>query len=108
MLSIIPNISKLIHSNRKYPLSETGDYDYEIAKARARAKEHSHFRASHLFKVVDLPDDGFPTSPMRGSRGISNLRLRNEHRILDKYQHDCKSLRLTARNIEAQLRTVRR
>ena len=23
-----------------------------------------------LFKVVDLPDDGFPTKPIRGSRGI--------------------------------------
>lgn len=26
--------------------------------------------AAHLFSVVDLPDDGFPTKPMRGSRGI--------------------------------------
>jgi hypothetical protein len=24
----------------------------------------------YLFRVVDLPDDGLPTSPMRGSRGI--------------------------------------
>ncbi len=24
----------------------------------------------YLFKVVDLPDDGFPTRPMSGSRGI--------------------------------------
>jgi hypothetical protein len=24
----------------------------------------------YLFKVVDLPDDGLPTRPMRGSRGI--------------------------------------
>ena len=23
-----------------------------------------------LFKVVDLPEEGLPTSPMRGSRGI--------------------------------------
>lgn len=25
-----------------------------------------------LFSVVDLPDDGLPTRPIRGSRGISN------------------------------------
>ena len=25
----------------------------------------------YLFRVVDLPDDGLPTSPMRGSRGIA-------------------------------------
>jgi len=24
----------------------------------------------YLFRVVDLPDDGLPTRPMRGSRGI--------------------------------------
>ena len=24
----------------------------------------------YLFRVVDLPDDGFPTRPMSGSRGI--------------------------------------
>jgi hypothetical protein len=24
----------------------------------------------YLLRVVDLPDDGLPTSPMRGSRGI--------------------------------------
>ena len=28
---------------------------------------------TYLFKVVDLPDDGLPTKPMRGSRGITNL-----------------------------------
>lgn len=25
---------------------------------------------AHLFRVVDLPDEGLPTRPMRGSRGI--------------------------------------
>lgn len=24
----------------------------------------------HLFNVVDLPDEGLPTKPMRGSRGM--------------------------------------
>jgi hypothetical protein len=27
-------------------------------------------RESYLFSVVDLPDDGLPTSPIRGSRGM--------------------------------------
>lgn len=26
---------------------------------------------SYLFSVVDLPEDGLPTSPMRGSRGMT-------------------------------------
>jgi hypothetical protein len=25
---------------------------------------------AHLFKVVDLPDEGLPTRPMSGSRGM--------------------------------------
>jgi hypothetical protein len=25
---------------------------------------------AHLFSVVDLPDEGLPTRPIRGSRGI--------------------------------------
>ena len=29
---------------------------------------------AYLFKVVDLPDDGFPTRPMSGSRGIATFK----------------------------------
>ena len=29
----------------------------------------------YLLRVVDLPDDGLPTSPMRGSRGIARSGL---------------------------------
>jgi hypothetical protein len=27
--------------------------------------------SSHLFNVVDFPEDGFPTRPIRGSLGMS-------------------------------------
>ena len=30
---------------------------------------------AHLLSVVDFPDDGFPTRPMRGSRGILRYEL---------------------------------
>ena len=32
--------------------------------------------APYLLRVVDLPDEGFPTRPMRGSRGISKPPMR--------------------------------
>lgn len=28
---------------------------------------------THLFRVVDLPDEGLPTRPMSGSRGIADV-----------------------------------
>lgn len=28
---------------------------------------------AHLFKVVDFPEDGLPTSPIRGSRGMLDI-----------------------------------
>ena len=36
----------------------------------------------HLFKVVDFPEDGLPTSPMRGSRGI--LRRRDQEMRIEQ------------------------
>jgi hypothetical protein len=36
-------------------------------------KEEEGWRGTaHLFRVVDLPDDGLPTRPISGSRGIFN------------------------------------
>lgn len=29
---------------------------------------------AHLFSVVDLPEEGLPTRPISGSRGMSNKR----------------------------------
>lgn len=36
---------------------------------------------AYLFSVVDLPDDGFPTKPMRGSRGIAGSEHGHEGRL---------------------------
>ena len=33
---------------------------------------------AHLFRVVDLPDEGLPTRPMRGSRGIVGQRRQKD------------------------------
>jgi hypothetical protein len=33
------------------------------------------FEQMYLLRVVDLPDDGLPTSPIRGSRGIVGDRV---------------------------------
>lgn len=39
-------------------------------------------RTAYLLSVVDLPDDGFPTKPMRGSRGIAGSEQGHDGRLL--------------------------
>jgi hypothetical protein len=39
------------------------------------------------FSVVDLPDDGFPTSPMRGSRGIlGKLWIAEDYQLRKRFE----------------------
>lgn len=40
------------------------------AKTSDQNKDSTIGTKSYLFKVDDLPDEGFPTRPMSGSRGI--------------------------------------
>ena len=35
-----------------------------------RVVEEGKIDLAHLFNVVDLPEDGLPTRPINGSRGI--------------------------------------
>ena len=45
---------------------------------------------TYLLRVVDLPDEGFPTKPIRGSLGIALYRLPSA-----KYRYiveDCKDI----------------
>lgn len=39
----------------------------------------------YLLRVVDLPDDGLPTKPMRGSRGILGVGrgMRKDRKVLE-------------------------
>jgi hypothetical protein len=51
------------------------DFGAGICKARFGKSGQTKFmkvelRYEHLFSVVDLPDEGFPTKPMSGSRGM--------------------------------------
>ena len=50
---------------------------FELASVRLDLMENElenllawELSVAYLFKVVDLPEDGFPTRPIRGSRGI--------------------------------------
>lgn len=47
---------------------------FEVASVRLKAYQRRRvvkaLELAYLFKVVDLPDDGLPTRPMSGSRGI--------------------------------------
>lgn len=49
------------------------DFGTRICKAVAHVSWRVRLekRKWYLFNVVDLPDDGLPTKPMRGSRGIT-------------------------------------
>lgn len=51
------------------------DFRAGICEARVGKSSQTKFmkmvlRDEHLFSVVDLPDDGLPTKPMSGSRGM--------------------------------------
>jgi len=48
----------------------------ELASVKLEIRDQQVLRrswrtAQYLFSVVDLPDDGLPTNPMSGSRGIA-------------------------------------
>lgn len=51
------------------------DFGAGVCKATFEEKTSGYnfdgdLQSTYLFKVVDLPDDGLPTRPISGSRGI--------------------------------------
>jgi hypothetical protein len=45
---------------------------------------------AHLLRVVDLPDEGLPTRPMRGSRGIVEA-MKGIDKIMGKEKGRCEA-----------------
>lgn len=67
-----------------HTLNRLADFRAGVCKARCdheRSEDSfgirirgTEARYDYLFRVVDLPDDGFPTRPISGSRGIVPLK----------------------------------
>lgn len=77
-LRSLRKVACIIYSASRRDIIAIGDltnFRARIRQAMKRAGELASDRRAvciaYLFSVVDLPDDGFPTKPMRGSRGIA-------------------------------------